>query len=109
MVWVLVALMLSGLVYTVAIIGEYRAYVSDILPRIDRTEQRAEKLGKGADGEAAMRDKTRATVQEVKDKISEAKLALTDLDKRMSELQQKEEQLEMDKYKSDFRKSKKMA
>jgi uncharacterized protein YukE len=106
MVWVLVALMLSGLVYVIAIVSEYKTYVVEIQPRIERTERQADKLGKGAEGEALLRDQTKARVAEIKAHTDELKLQVTDIQRQIAELEQAEEQLEMDKYKSDFKKSK---
>ena len=107
MVWVLVALMLSGLVYVIAILSEYKTYVAEIQPRIDRTEKQAEKLGKGADGERMLRDQAKVRVEEIKAQTGELKLQVTDIQRQIAELAKAEEQLEMDKYKSDFKKSKK--
>ncbi len=106
MAWVMLALMLSGIVYMIAIVSEYKTYTTEIQPRIARSEKQADRLGSGADKESSLRDQIRERTQDLKNQVGEVKLTITDAQKRIADLEKREEELEMDNYKTQFKKSK---
>ena len=109
MVWVMVALMLGGFVYAVAVIAEYRAFLGEMQPRIERARGRAEDFDEKAEKEAAIRDQIRARLEPEKKMVEELKAGNNETKRKLQEAKQHEEELEMQMYKQQFKQSKKNA
>lgn len=109
MEWIYVALLLACIIFTVYVIGDYNTYLREEQPRIERIEGRAEKLGQAADGEALVRDQVAARVAEAKELVAEMKNTIAAAQREVQSEQGREQELEMDMYKSEFRRSKNKA
>ncbi|MDP6777200.1 MAG: hypothetical protein QGI83_10590 [Candidatus Latescibacteria bacterium] len=106
MEWLYVVVLLAFIIYTVYVIGDYNTFLREEQPRIERIEGRADKLGQAADGEALLRDQVAGRVAEAKALVSELKNTITATQREVQTEQGREQDLEMDMYKSEFKRSK---
>lgn len=108
MVWFLVALMLASLIYAIFIVGDYRGELEAIQPEIAILEKKAEKLEQAVRGELASRNEVQGRVEEANQLLADLKNQSLNLKNDIQSAKNREQQLEMDKYKSDFRRSKRL-
>ena len=106
MLWAYVVVILGAIIYVVYVIGDYNTYLKEEQPRIERFESRAEKLGQAADGEALLRDQVVARVAEAKELVAELKNTISAAQREVQGEAEREQTLEMDMYKSEFKRSK---
>jgi predicted nucleic acid-binding Zn-ribbon protein len=106
MVWVLVGLILGSIVYAVMVIGQHRSFLDEIQPRIARLEKHADQLEKAADTEAGLRDAIKERIAAETIAVTEMKQQVTAARLDLQKSQELEEQLEMQMYKAEFKRSK---
>ena len=102
-------MMLGGFVYAIAVIAEYRAFLGEIQPRIERARGRAEDFEKKAEKEVAFRDQIRARLEPEKKMVEDLKAGNREMKRKLQEAKQQEEELEMQMYKQEFKQSRKKA
>lgn len=69
--WVLIAIMCGAIGYSARILMDYVAFEHDVLPAIDRLEDRAQKLLAEVDWEAEQKDRLRDQVQGLQESVEE--------------------------------------
>ncbi len=105
MVWALAGLVLCSMIYMASVIFKYTAFMGELRPLIKRLRERSEKLEKGVDSEKRLKDIVRKRVEEEKLGHTELKMTIADTEKALKVAQTREEQLETEKYKQDFKRS----
>lgn len=106
MAWVLVGLILGAIVYTVAVLGEYKTFLDDIQPAINRLEERGARLDEEVRKEATKREVVRARIEEESRLVGEMKKDILGIRAQIQRAEEEEQKLEMENYKNEFRRSK---
>ena len=101
-VWILVALILGSIVYSVKTMGEYRVIVQDLQPQIEGLLVKADKFEELAIEETERRNQVRERVRELKELCSGVQRETRLLEAKLKKAQEEEEQLELQAYKLDF-------
>ena len=101
-VWVLVALILGSIVFSVKTLGEYRVIVQDLQPRIETLIAKADKFEEQALEETERRNAVRERVRELKDLNANVQRETRLLEAQLHKAREEEEQLELQAHKLDF-------
>ena len=101
-VWLMVALILGSIVYSVKTMGEYRVIVQDLQPRIETLISRADKYEEQAQEETDRRDQAKERVREMRELCADVKRNTRVVETNLLNAKQEEEQLELETQKLDF-------
>ena len=101
-VWLMVALILASIVFSVKTMGEYRVIVQDLQPRIEILISRADKFEEQALDETDRRQ-AKERVRELREICADVKRNTRDVETILRRAKQEEEQLELEGPKSRFR------
>ncbi|MDP6779348.1 MAG: hypothetical protein QGI83_21520 [Candidatus Latescibacteria bacterium] len=105
MVWVMVAVILGSLIYLVAVIGGYVSFLGEAKPRNKQARERAQKLEEAANKERTLYKVVQGQIEDEKTGISNLKLDMVSAEKELQEAKQTQEEIEMGKYKEQFRRN----
>ena len=101
-VWLMVALILGSIVFSVKTMGEYRVIVQDLQPRIEILISRADKFEEQALDETDRRDQAKERVRELREICADVKRNTRAVETNLKRAKQEEEQLELEAQKLDF-------
>ena len=105
MVWLLVAVILTSIIYITAMILKYTTFMGEVRPLVKKLRDRAPKLDEAVESETKLNNIVLARIEEEKMVQTNIRLSIADSEKALKEAKVREEQLEMEKYKQDFKKS----
>lgn len=106
MVWLMVALILGSLGFTASTFMRYKAYLDEVQPKLNHARKAAERLEKGVEVETRRKHEDEEKREAVKKQISEKKSKIAEVKRKIVEAEKVQEELEMAKYKQDFKKQK---
>ena len=105
MVWVLVAVILTSIIYITAMILKYTTFMGEVRPLVKKLRDRGPKLDEAVESETRLNNIVLARIEEEKMVQTKLRLSIADSEKELKAAKVREEQLEMAKYKQDFKKS----
>jgi len=106
MFWFLLILIISGLLYSAFHLMNYQAVLEDARSRIHDLEMRVQKFEKAVDQERRQGRNVAEKLSLSKETESELKNEITLTAARVQEEQKKENELEMNMYKQEFKRNK---
>ena len=105
MVWLLLAIILAAIVYAVTVIGECNSFHRDIQPRIEALEAKCETLETKLQTETNLLHEDEMRFKELEEQVAEASRGVLVNEKDLKAMQKRGEQLETEKYKQEFSRS----
>ena len=103
MTYTLVSVIVLSLVYLVIIFKKYNQVTDANQPHIKQLKQQIEKLTNGIESETKLAKAARLTVEDAKVAVSDIKMQISTAEKELAEEKQREEQLEMGRYRKEFK------
>jgi hypothetical protein len=103
MAYTLGTVILLALIYLVIIVKKYSAVADVSQPQIKHLKQQIKKLVDGLEAETKLARSARLRVEDAKVGVSDIKMDISTTQKEMSEEKQREGQLEMGRYKKEFK------
>ena len=101
-VWVMVALILGSIVYSIKTMGEYRVIVQDLQPRIVELVFKAERHEEQGLEETDRRDQVKERLRELRQLYLNLKDELRDVETQLRKAKEEEEQLILQAQKLDY-------
>ena len=105
MIWLLVAIILGAIVYTITVIGEYNSFQQDIQQRIEALEEKCEGLQVKIGTETDLLHEGERRFRELKERLTILSPEVFSTEQDLKKLRERAEQLETEKYKQDFNRS----
>lgn len=103
MAYPLGTVILLALIYLIVTVKKYFAIADVSQPQIKRLKQQIAKLVDGLEAETKLARSARLRVEDAKVAVSDIKMEISTTQKDMSEEKQREGQLEMGRYKKEFK------
>ena len=103
MAYALGTVILLALIYLTIIVKKYSKVADDNQPQIKQLKQRISKLTDGIEAETKLSRAARLRVEDAKVAVSDLKIEISAVEKDLAEEKQREEQIEMGRYKKEFR------
>ena len=103
-VWILVALILGSIVYSIKTMGEYRVIVLDLQPRVEALIAKADRFEEQAHEETDRSTQAKERVRELKEFCATVQRETRLIEAEIRKAQQAEEQLGLQAQKLDFEK-----
>ena len=104
--WIPIGLAVGCIVYAVQVLGEYRTFLDDIGPRIGHLEQKAETIEQETNIDVKRQKKIVERVDAAKQLITQQQHEMEVIQEKIKTAKQRQEKLEMDMYKAEFKRSK---
>lgn len=103
MVYALGTVIILALVYLVIVVKKYTKIADDNQPQIKQLKDRIAKLNDGIEAETKLARSARMQVEDAKVSVSDLKMEISTFQKQLTDEQNREEQLEMGRYKKEFK------
>ncbi len=103
--WFLVILILGSIAFGVSTIMRYKEHLDEMQPRLKRAQDSAGKLEKGIEVETARKHADEEEREQIKKRIIDLKTKGSEVRRGIGEAEKRQEELEMAKYKKDFKKA----
>lgn len=103
MVYTLATVIALSLIYLVIVVKKYTQIADANQPEIKQLKQRIAKLHDGIEAETKLARSARMQVEDAKVAVSDLKMEISTVERELAEEQQREGQLEMGRYKKEFK------
>ncbi len=103
MIYTLITVIALTLIYVLIIVRKYTEFSDKNQPKIKQLKERIEKLSDGIETETKLAKAARLTVEDRKVAVSDLKMQISTAQRELAEEKQVEEQLEIGRYKKEFK------
>ena len=103
MIYTLITVIALTLIYVLIIVRKYTEFSDKKQPKIKQLKERIEKLSDGIETETKLAKTARLTVEDRKVAVSDLKMQISTAQRELAEEKQVGEQLEIGRYKKEFK------